>query len=325
MSGGMSNSKGDAKKNRMKRSPKDKRREPDSKRESETKSRADEEEKEEKKRRKFVEKVYEEEERDERNACLTGPVQEELEISEEEANLPEVERTDNSADLDKTYESCSPTCNNPYQIHLNPDETGCDDNDDTTKTGVIRHSGVNEVDITDFLKQQRLQTRMTQQESEPGQDNARENVETKYVTAHDNYLKKVKKGYVIPKIVNKWTEGEEKAEESNGAISPLYGNDENEENNQNPEHDYKVEEVEIVISQWPPIKEEYVSEEATENTPPRTVVFEGPDDQKHKGKSSMKKRSGLPWSRTGSDKPTQKKSEKHKEQNHRKKDSVPDH
>ena len=38
----------------------------------------------------------------------------------------------NSADLDKTYESCSPYCDKPCQIHFNLDETGSDNNDDTT-------------------------------------------------------------------------------------------------------------------------------------------------------------------------------------------------
>ena len=37
-----------------------------------------------------------------------------------------------SADLDKTYESCSPYCEKPCQIHFNLDETGSDDNDDIT-------------------------------------------------------------------------------------------------------------------------------------------------------------------------------------------------
>ena len=55
------------------------------------------------------------------------------EAKEPEEQVHEACLSSNSADLDKTYESCSPNCDNPCQIHLNPDETGSDDNDDTTK------------------------------------------------------------------------------------------------------------------------------------------------------------------------------------------------
>ena len=43
------------------------------------------------------------------------------------------ELSSNNADLDKTYDSCSPYCDKPCQIHFNQDETASDENDDTTK------------------------------------------------------------------------------------------------------------------------------------------------------------------------------------------------
>ena len=47
------------------------------------------------------------------------------EAKEPEEQVHEARLSSNSADLEKTY--------NPCQIHLNPDETGSDDNDDTTE------------------------------------------------------------------------------------------------------------------------------------------------------------------------------------------------
>ena len=189
-------------------------------------------------RQKFVKRVYEEEERDARTAHFARQVQEELEDSEEEVNLPEIERTER----------------------------------ETT-----RRRRLNEIDINDFLRHHRLQARQTHQESR--QENGREDAEIEYVTIHDDFLNKVKKGYVIPKIVNHKAEGEERAEESDRAISPLYEYKENNDRDSNSESKY-CEEEEVVLNQWPTIKKEVKSEddqEAVENTPPRTVVFEETD------------------------------------------------
>ena len=78
-----------------------------------------------------------------------------------------------------------------------------------------RRRRLNEIDITDFLRHHRLQARMTQQGYR--QVNGQENTKIEYVTVHDNFLNKVKKGYVIPKIVNHIAENEEKAGESDRA------------------------------------------------------------------------------------------------------------
>ena len=79
---------------------------------------------------------------------------------------------------------------------------------------------------------------------------------------------KVNKGNVVPKLVSYKVESEEEVDESNRAISPLY-----EDSERPPSALYE----EVVIDEWPPIKEEVDQESDQENvqqTPPRRVVFE---------------------------------------------------
>ena len=78
--------------------------------------------------------------------------------NELEEQVHEARLSSNSADLDKTYESCSPYCNKPCQIHFNQDETASDEKDDTTELKengacsgieVYQDSSEVEIEVTD--------------------------------------------------------------------------------------------------------------------------------------------------------------------------------
>ena len=123
---------------------------------------------------------------------------------------------------------------------------------------------INEIDIDDFLREQKNQTKMAVAEDKHSQQNAHEDqegnpnqseIEYKYVTCHDNLRDKVNEGKVTPRLVSYEVESEV---DSDRAISPLY------------EDLYE----EVVIDAWPPFIKEEVDQENVQQTPPRTVVFE---------------------------------------------------
>ena len=110
--------------------------EQNSKPDTEAKNRDVEEAKEEKKRQKFVAKVYKEEEWDAETAFIPRQVQEELEDAEAENSLPEGERT---------------------------------------RRETNRQNMLNEINTNDFLREQRLQSRLAQATNELNQGFSQEN------------------------------------------------------------------------------------------------------------------------------------------------------
>ena len=127
-----------------------------------------------------------------------------------------------------------------------------------------RQNIINEIDIDDFLREQKNQTRMAEAKDEYSQQNAREDqegnpdqskIEYEYVTCHDNLRDKVNEGKVTPRLVSYEVESEA---DSDRAISPVY------------EDLYE----EVVIDAWPPFIKEEVDQDNVQQTPPRTVVFE---------------------------------------------------
>ena len=186
-------------------------------------------------------KIYKEEERDAETAFIARQIQEELEDAEAENSLPEGERTRK--------------------------ETNC-------------RNMLNEIDINDFLRIQRNQSRTNETTNQMNRDSSHDNghkeqegnpnksdVEFEYVTSHDNLLYKVNEGKVIPKLVGYKIESEEE-EDSDRAISPLY------EDSDRPSSSFYEE---VVIDEWPQVKEEVNQESVQENdqqTPPRSFVFE---------------------------------------------------
>ena len=157
---------------------------------SATKNKEAEEAKEEKKGQQFVAKELKKEERDAGTSFITRQIQDELEEAEGENNLPESERL-------KRERNC--------------------------------RNMLNEIDINDFLREQRNMSRLAEPTNKPNQVSSQENVgenqeesdvELEYITIHDNLLYKVNKGKVIPKLVSYEVGSKDGEKEEDGAISP---------------------------------------------------------------------------------------------------------